>query len=384
VAAAATVVVDPSGVSMPVGNIAGWNQTFSDDFTGTALNGSNWGAYAGQPGGDPNGWWDPSHVSLSGGQLVLRTFQDSTPNGQRWVSGGVGMTNTHSQAYGKYEVRMRVDGGKGISALASLWPTLTWPPEIDFYEDGPTGPTRQAMSATLHYNAANTQIQDTLSGVDFTQWHTIGVEWTPGSLVYTIDGRTWATVATSNVPSQPMNLDLQTQALTCSTSFTGCPDATTPAEVDMDVDWAVAYQTSAVAPQPAAGPVVSSASRMALTVHGGTKTAGAPVTQVTYVQSTDQNWAIPASGTTGEIVNQYSAMCLTTNGRAGGQLIQEPCVTNQANEQWARSAVSGSVAWSYVNPGSGLAVDVAGQSTASGAAIDGWLPNGQLNQSFQG
>ena len=53
--------------------------------------------------------------------------------------------------------------------------------------------------------------------VDLTQWHTLGVVWTPGRLVYTIDGRNWATVANANVPSTPMVLDIQTQAWACGT-----------------------------------------------------------------------------------------------------------------------------------------------------------------------
>ncbi len=188
---------------MPIGDIAGWHQVFADDFNGTTLNTSHWGAYSGQPGGDPAGWWDPSHVIVSGGLLTLKGYQDAAAKSGVFVTGGIGMNGTYAQTYGKYLVRMRVDKGDGISAIALLWPQANvWPPEVDFFEDGGGG--RRGMSATLHCGPNgndNCRVQKGLSGYDFSQWHTVGVEWTAGKLVYTIDGTAWATVTGSRVPS---------------------------------------------------------------------------------------------------------------------------------------------------------------------------------------
>jgi beta-glucanase (GH16 family) len=144
------------------------------------------------------------------------------------------------QTYGKYLVRFRFDSGAGVAHVLLLWPASeSWPPEIDFSEDN--GRDRQTDYGTLHYGANNTQIQNALS-VDLTQWHTLGVEWTPGQLVYTVDGRVWARTANAAVPSVPMVLDMQTQAWACGTnSWEGCVNSTTPAQVNMYVDWAVAY-----------------------------------------------------------------------------------------------------------------------------------------------
>ena len=99
---------------------------------------------------------------------------------------------------------------------------------------------RNHLSATLHYGSVDGQIQRTVRG-DFTRWHTAGVEWTPGKLVYTLDGRRWATVTTAAVPREPMEMDLQTQAGTCGDRDAPCPDSSTPARVTMQVDWVVAY-----------------------------------------------------------------------------------------------------------------------------------------------
>jgi hypothetical protein len=217
----------------------GWREVFRDDFSGTALDAGKWGTYSGQPGGVPGGWWDPSHVVVGGGVAALRGYRD--PNfGGRWVTGGMSSGRGLKQTYGKYLVRFRVDAGYGISPILLLWPTAEhWPPEIDFAEDGGAGTTRDHMTATMHYGATNDQIQRTVYA-DFTQWHTMGVEWLPGRLTYTLDGQPWAGVTTSAVPAEPMELDLQTQAGT-GDPWSPAPDASTPPEVDMQIDWVVAY-----------------------------------------------------------------------------------------------------------------------------------------------
>ncbi len=226
----------PSGEALPTTAPAGFHPLWSDDFNGPALNTSLWYPYSGQPGGDPLAWWNPNHVTVSGGELHLSTYQDHKggTNSTGWVSGGVG--STQPQTYGAFEVRMRVDSGPGLSAIALLWPTVGWPPEVDFYEDAPQGTARNSMSATLHFDPNNDQIQKSLAGIDFTQWHTIGVQWTPGQLVYTIDGAVWATVTSSNVPDVPMSLDLQTQVVPVSGMT-----APMASNVNMDVDWVAAY-----------------------------------------------------------------------------------------------------------------------------------------------
>ena len=135
---------------------------------------------------------------------------------------------------------VRIDKGAGISTILLLWPSNGgWPPEIDFSEDG--GGNRSGSTATLHYGANNSQTQYSVTA-DFTQWHTMGVEWTAGQLKYTLDGTVWATVASPNVPSVPMELDAQAQAGTCGDQWAPCPDATTPAHVNMQIDWVAAYK----------------------------------------------------------------------------------------------------------------------------------------------
>ena len=245
-ATASAASTHPSGVAMPTVAPRGWRKVFADDFTGSKLDRHRWEAYSGQPGGDPGGWFDRSHVSVSHGELVIKGYRD----GGKWATGG--LQTRRAQTYGKCLVRFRFDAGTGIAHTILLWPADdSWPPEVDFSEDN--GGNRRTTTTTLHYGPSNTQIHRKVA-VNLTKWHTLGVEWTPGKLVYTLDGRKWASVRSAHVPSIPMTLDIQTQAWTSGiNSWEHGVNATTPAHVNLYVDWVIAYAPAAPkqqAPRP--------------------------------------------------------------------------------------------------------------------------------------
>lgn len=225
-------------VPMPTGDAPGWHQVFADNFTGHAVDLSRWRVYSGQPGGDPAGWFDPSHARVSDGMLVISAYRDAA-HGGRWTTSGLSTSPSFAQTYGKYLVRFRLDPGEGIGHTLLLIPANNvWPPELDFSEDNGSG--RDRTLATLHYGSGNDRIFRLLS-VYLTQWHTLGVEWTPRLLRFTLDGRVWSSISGSAVPAVPMALALQTQAWPCTGSWGRCPDASTPRVVRMYVDWVVAY-----------------------------------------------------------------------------------------------------------------------------------------------
>jgi beta-glucanase (GH16 family) len=232
----ATGVAAPSGVPMPVGNLPGWRQVFTEDFTGPSL-GRAWITYESQPAGDPGGWFEPSHVQVSGGVLTIGAWREDDHN-DLYVTGGITARHTVSSTYGRYDIRFRMDHGTGIAYALLLWPLDDrYPPEIDIAEDN--GRDRSILHANVH-PAAGTPIENRIPG-DFTQWHTVGLEWTPGSIVFTLDGEPWARVTGAAVPSEPMALVLQSQAWYCGHPWEACPDQTTPPVVNLQVDWVVAY-----------------------------------------------------------------------------------------------------------------------------------------------
>lgn len=238
-AAAAAGLTSTTGQERSAAQRPRWHRVFVDDFT-RGLDPSRWGRYHGQPAGDPGGWWAPSHVVVKHGILQLQTYRDPRLQG-RWVSGGLSSSRALKQTYGKYQVRFRMQRGKGIAGIILLWPARdVWPPEIDFAENAGETSARSSITASLHHGRDNRQIQRTVHA-EFTRWHTAGVEWTPGQLVYTLDGRRWGVVRSSHVPDEPMELDLQTQAGTCGDRYAPCPDASTPPRVTMQIDRVVAY-----------------------------------------------------------------------------------------------------------------------------------------------
>lgn len=230
--------VSTSAVKMPTGDLPGWHQVLADDFNGNVL-GRNWFAYEGQPDGDPGGYFATSHVSVGGGLLTISGYQDPARR-NIYATGGVSNVDAFAQSNGRYEVRFRMDQGKGIAYVLLLWPASnTYPPEIDFAEDN--GRDRSRMYASLHPPGGGKAQSRTVDG-DFSQWHTAGLEWTPNTLVFTLDGKEWGRITGNGVPTQKMTLAMQTQAWYCGHGWEACPDASTPARVDLVIDWAVAYE----------------------------------------------------------------------------------------------------------------------------------------------
>jgi beta-glucanase (GH16 family) len=221
----------PSGQAPLVDRDPRWSTSYVDDFTGTAP--EHWYLYSGAPSSGPGGFWAPANAVVRDGELRLRTTYD----GVKWVSAGLARTASTPLRYGKVAVRFRMLPATGVSYALLLWPDdEVWPPEIDFGEDG--GGTRGLSTATLHHAPGNSIEQHRLAS-DFAQWHTLGVEWTPGRIDYLIDGRVWASDIGDAVPSTPMHLALQTQTWACGLTFAQCPDLTTPAVTDLEVDWVV-------------------------------------------------------------------------------------------------------------------------------------------------
>lgn len=224
-----------------------WRLKLFDDFR-HGLSRSRWGKYSGGSIGDPGGLFRPSHVVVRNGTLDLQTYRDPRFGG-RWVSGGMSSAPAIRQTYGKYEVRFRMDSGYGVGGDLLLWPSRgQWPPEVDFAENDGVEQRRNSMSAFVHYGADNKQVQRTVRA-DFSHWQTLGVEWTPGLLAFTIDGRTWATVRGAVVPAERMEMDIQAVAGTCGVAVAPCPDATTPARVHLQVAWVRIYSYRPVAQQ---------------------------------------------------------------------------------------------------------------------------------------
>jgi beta-glucanase (GH16 family) len=222
---------DPSGVGIP--SISGWTLKFGDDFTGSAISPA-WAVYKNEH--SHRGPKLAANVDVHDGMVTLKV----TKRNGEWTGSGICASRVTTGTYGRYLLRVRYGHGLGTRATAMLWPTSGWPPEVDFMEYDARDAQHHLLMLTNHYNAGGQTnlMQHAFIPGDYREWHTIGLEWTPNELKYTLDGQTTA-VMTGHVPSQPMWVGIAN-----SLGNLTKPDASDPDSVDLDIDWFAYYKQS--------------------------------------------------------------------------------------------------------------------------------------------
>jgi len=226
-----------SGQAMPVGNLPGWTQVFTDDFTTPVAAGqfpgpysAKWVAYNGFYDAYNVGYYDKRAISAHDGFLDLDLHTD---NGHPVAAAPSPVVTTPwaGQTYGRFTVRFKSDSLPGYKAAWLLWPDGNdWNKgEIDFLEGGLDG-TMWGFNHCINNPAINCYYINTQT--TFTNWHTMTLEWYPGRLSYILDGHTFGTT-TDSVPTNPMHWVLQTQ------SGATPPSATTAGH--LLIDWAAVY-----------------------------------------------------------------------------------------------------------------------------------------------
>jgi len=234
----------PSGEPMPVGDLPGWRQVFTDDFTTPVPPGSfpamvsaKWRAYTdGTPDTSGNGTYYPSKVvSVHHGVM------------DKWIhtEGGVHMVaapfprvpdqTQKGQMYGRFAVRFRADPVEGYKTAWLLWPDSDlWPQdgEIDF----PEGLLGGTICAFLHHQGATSGSDQTTfcTGATFDPWHTAVIEWAPDTTSFYLDGELVGSSA-ERIPNTPMYWVLQTETRLSTTP----PDA---AAGHVYIDWVAIWK----------------------------------------------------------------------------------------------------------------------------------------------
>ena len=236
------------GTAIPLGDIPGWHQIFTEEFNAAVPVGSfpgtiyesKWGVYPdGQHDTSGNGTYYPSRVlSVRDGVLNMYLHTEII-NGVavHMVSAPVphvpGTASLGGQAYGRYSVRFRADPVPGYKTAWLLWPASgLWPAdgEIDF----PEGNLNGTIYAFMHYaNPAGGQ-DAFRTGATYGGWHIATIEWQPGKVTFILDGQPVG-VSTTQVPFHPMSYVLQTE--TCLR----CAAPSNAAAGNVQVDWVAIY-----------------------------------------------------------------------------------------------------------------------------------------------
>jgi hypothetical protein len=252
----AEVPPDPSGETMPVGDLDGWRQVFTDDFSTNVKLGHfpeavdrKWDVYA-SPIKDTfgHGTYSPRKVvSIHNGVLnEFIHFEDGVFMVAALLPKVPG-TSRFGQTYGRYAVRFKTDRIEGYKMAWLLWPdSRKWPRdgEIDF-------PERNLLSDRVsgfvhHQGAKRGSDQASVSApYDSDAWHTTVIEWSPGLVVFTLDGVEIERII-ERVPDTPMHWVLQTETMLTST----LPPV--DAAGNVKIDWVAAWQydPGATAPAP--------------------------------------------------------------------------------------------------------------------------------------
>jgi beta-glucanase (GH16 family) len=213
-----------SGTGRDASGVA-WRQVNSFDFDETTLDPKVWNRYN-SVGGFGNGFRRPSAITVENGMLRI------TARGN--VSGGMG--HERDQLYGRWEFRARTEKGRGRGAAMLLWPQTENKDdgELDMMEV--PREDRTEAHFVIHFSGQNKQAGSKVSG-DFSQWHTFAMEWLPNRITWFVDGvKQFETVDKNVIPKVPMHLTMQLD-MGPFEEWIPAADATTPAEVSLEVDW---------------------------------------------------------------------------------------------------------------------------------------------------
>ncbi|HEX5504504.1 MAG TPA: family 16 glycosylhydrolase [Thermomicrobiales bacterium] len=237
--------LSPLGAAGPAAAAApgGWNLVFADEFGGAGLDRAKW--QTAYPWGARNNagnnelqYYADDALSAANGALSIRADRRAL-GGFNYTSGLISSYGSFAATYGYFEVRAKLPRGKGYWPAFWLSPAdyRQWPPEIDVFEAAGDQPNTVTM--TYHYKDGAGAAQQTnrdYTGPDFTAgFHTFAVGWSPGLLVWYVDGVERFRTTTA-VAAQPMyvmaNLALDGK---------NPPDATTPFPATMDIDYIHVY-----------------------------------------------------------------------------------------------------------------------------------------------
>jgi len=273
-----------------------WKLVWSDEFD--AADGSapdaTWWTYDTGVGGA--GWGNkeleyytkrPDNISIQGGNLVITarretfsgpadpdsTRQDASGSARvltrEYTSARIKTQGLFSQAYGRFEARIRIPSGQG------MWPAfwmlgadvdkVHWPAcgEIDVMEN--IGKEPSTVHGSLHGPGPNGAGTDDMTGgfelpggQRFSDgFHVYGVEWQPGEINFYVDKTTYFTATPRGMPhgtgwvfDHPFFLLLN---LAVGGNWPGSPDSNTQFPQQMLVDYVRVYAPAhplAAAPRP--------------------------------------------------------------------------------------------------------------------------------------
>ncbi len=369
---------------------------FSDEFDGPAGSPPNSAKWRHDIGG--SGWGNnelqyytnrTDNVGLDGaGHLALTARRNNPAGYQCWygtctyTSGKLTTAATFTQAYGRFETRMKIPRGQG------MWPAfwmlgndigqVGWPAsgEIDVMEN--VGNVPGTVHGTLHgpgYSGGSAVgASYTLpNGQAFADaFHTFTVDWEPGAITWYIDGIQYSRKTAADLRGNRWVFDhpfYLLMNLAVGGNWPGPPNSSTPFPQALLIDYVRVWSYSS----GGGGTAVTGLAGKCLDV-AGSNSANGTVVQLYGCNGTGaQQWT-----RVGDTLRALGK-CLDISGgsTADGARVQLWDCNGTGAQRWTYTAGR-----DLVNPQANKCLDVSGGSSADGTPVHLWTCHGGPNQKW--
>ncbi len=255
-------ILELTGSSARAAPPAGYSLTWSDEFSGTALNWDNW-QYKFQ-GTYRDGYNSASAVSVADGNMTITTYTDNDVHYTAWIA----TENKFQQCFGYYEARIKFNDSPGMwSAFWLLANTVGDEPfddpatngaEIDVVEhrlvDNDYNDIDDDILVGCHWNGYGEEHEHNSQslynlGIDDGEFHLFGVEWDDEEYRYYVDGvYKWSSYVGISERTEYIILSSEVKDMMWSGAIpTGGYGSLETSTTKMVVDYVRVYQT----PEPA-------------------------------------------------------------------------------------------------------------------------------------
>jgi beta-glucanase (GH16 family) len=289
---------------------------------------------------------------------------------------------TFTQAYGRFEARMKLPRGQG------LWPAFWmlgdgnagWPTqgEIDIMEN--IGREPSTVHGTIHgpgySGSGGIGAAYTLpNGQQFADgFHTFTVDWTPNSIIWYVDGiqyqqRTPADLGGKTwVYNHPFFMILN---VAVGGYWPGDPDGSTVMPQTMTIDY---VRVSSLTSGGSGGSQITGLAGKCVDVAGANPADGTTVQLYDCNGTAAQQWSRPGDGT---IRALGKCLDVANAGTADGTRVQLASCNGSGAQQWTYSAAK-----DLVNPQANKCLDVTGNNSANATPLQIWTCTGGANQKW--
>ncbi|WP_062349726.1 glycoside hydrolase family 16 protein [Herbidospora yilanensis] len=390
--AAATLI---SGlVAMPQAQAAIGPVTWSDEFNapaGTSIDGSKWKFDIGGGGWGNNEqqYYTDSTRNVyhdGAGNLAITARRENPSNLQchygtcQYTSGRILTADKFSQAYGRFEARIKIPRGQGI------WPAFwmlgggTWPNggEIDIMEN--VGNQPNTVYGTVHgpgYFGGTAVGGNRSIGAPLADaFHTYRVDWSPNLIIWYLDGSEYFRVTPSSLRGNAWVFDhpfFMILNVAVGGYWPGYPDGSTQFPQTMLIDY---VRVSAWQPDGGGtgGNLRSALNGKCVDIPAANPVDAARLQMYDCNGTAAQQWSINSDGT---VRAMGKCMDAAAAGTANGTPIQLYTCNGTAAQRFTLSG-----AGDLVNIAANRCVDIVGRNTANGAQLQLWDCTGASNQKW--